>query len=115
MSELVDVVASQEMCRKLAELLPEAFSDSVFKWYCDGREWWVVPREFDVFSEDGFPEYPAVMALEVMEKIAGGFVIRSGKRWKAGVIGNKELVGLHKNPAMAAVQLLFKIGKNGML
>ena len=115
MSELVDVVASRDMCRKLAELLPEAFSDSVFKWYCDGRDWWVVPREFDVFSEDGFPEYPAVTALEVMEKIAGGFFIRSGKRWKAGVIGRTDYVGLHKNPAMAAVQLLFKIGKNGML
>lgn len=115
MSELVDVVASQEMCRKLAKLLPEAFSDSVFKWYCDGREWWVVPREFDVFSEDGFPEYPAVTALEVMEKIAWGFIIRSGKQWKAGVIGNKELVGLHKNPAMAAAKLLCKVGKGGIL
>ena len=115
MSELVDVVASLDMCRKLAELMPEAFSDSVFKWYCDGRNWWVVPREFDVFSEDGFPEYPAVTALEVMEKIAGGFILRSGKQWKAGVIGSKELVGLHKNPAMAAAKLLCEVGKRGML
>ncbi len=115
MSELVDVVASLSMCRKLEELLPGSFEDSVFKWYCDGRDWWVIPREFDVFSEDGFPEYPAVTALEVMEKIAGGFIIRSGRQWKAGVIGSKELAALHKNPAMAAVQLLFKIGKKGML
>ena len=50
-----------------------------------------------------------------MEKIAGGFIIRSGKQWKAGVIGNKELVGLHKNPAMAATKLLCKVGKGGML
>lgn len=115
MKELVDVVATLDMCRKLEKHLPGTFSESVFKWYCDGKEWWVIPREFSVFSEDGFPEYPAVTALEVMEKIAGGCIIRSGKRWKAGVIGSKELVGLHENPAMAAANLLFKIGKDGIL
>ena len=111
MSKLGDVVASRNMCRELVKLLPEAFLDSVFKWYCDGREWWVVPREFDVFSEDGFPEYPAVTALEIMEKIPGGFIFRSGKQWRAGVIGHQELVGLHKNPAMAAANLLCKISE----
>ena len=115
MKNLVDVVATLDMCRKLEEHLPGKFSKSVFKWYCDGKKWWVVPREFDVFSEDGFTEYPAVTALEIMEKIVCGFLYVSNKKWKAGIIGDVNSEELHKNPAMAAAKVILKIDKDSLL